>query len=138
MLGRLSGRGPSGVRHFFLLLSTQPRSEGFPGVPALCPTGLRLSCYHAPGAGIVAKRGEKMEIKGRELADPGGRYAVETATSTFGRLAQELAQVLNEGDARGWRVLHIHGFGADYDYAFGSTTPVPLCVVWDKQGRESQ
>ena len=77
-----------------------------------------------------------MEIKGRDLADPGGRYAVETGTSTFGRLAQELTQVLNEGDARGWRVLHIHGFGADYDYALGSTTPVPLCVVWDKQGRE--
>jgi hypothetical protein len=77
-----------------------------------------------------------LEIRGRDLADPGGRYAVETGTSTFGRLARDLAQVLNEGDARGWRVLHIYGFSADYDYALGSTTPVPLCVVWDKRGPE--
>jgi hypothetical protein len=35
-------------------------------------------------------------------------------------------------------VLHIHGFSADYDYALGSTTPVPLCVVWDKQGPEGK
>ncbi len=77
-----------------------------------------------------------MDIKNRELADPGGRYAVETGTSTFGNLARDLAQVLNEGDARGWRVLHVYGFGADYDYAFGPTAPVPLCVVWDKEGRE--
>ena len=79
-----------------------------------------------------------MGIKGRKLADPGGRYAVETGTSTFGGLAQELARVLNEGDARGWRVLHIHGFGADYDHALDPTTPVPLCVVWDKRGREGE
>ncbi len=79
-----------------------------------------------------------MEIRGRELADPGGRYAVETGTSTFGRLAQDLAQVLNEGDARGWRVLQIHGFSADYGYNLSSSAPVPLCVVWDKQDREGE
>jgi hypothetical protein len=92
-----------------------------------------------PRSSLIATRGVRIvEIRDRELVDPGGRYAVETGTSTFARLAQELAQVLNEGDARGWRVLHIHGFGADYDYALGSTTPVPLCVVWDKQGREGE
>jgi len=79
-----------------------------------------------------------MEIKDRQLVDPGGRYAVETGTSTFGRFAQELAQVLNEGDARGWRVLHLHGFGADYGYNLSSSAPVPLCVVWDKQGRQGE
>src|SRR4028118_1436748 len=63
-----------------------------------------------PWSSLIATRGVRvMEIRDRELADPGGRYAVETGTSTFARLAQELAQVLNEGDARGRRVLHIHG-----------------------------
>jgi hypothetical protein len=36
------------------------------------------------GPSLITRRGERMEIKGRELADPGGRYAVETGTSTFG------------------------------------------------------
>ncbi len=129
------GMGP------WVVYTISPDSPIFRG---LGHTELRLSCYHAPEVEPHRnkrgeKRGESNGNKGPGAGgDPGGRYAVETGTSTFARLAQELAQVLNEGDARGWRVLHIHGFGADYDYALGSTTPVPLCVVWDKQGREGE
>src|SRR4028118_237613 len=62
-----------------------------PALLLTCPRG-RVSSQ---------KRGERMGIKGRELADPGGRYAGGTGTSTLGRLAPGPAPGLDAGDARG-------------------------------------
>jgi hypothetical protein len=38
------------------------------------------------------------------LTDPGGRYAVRRVAPGYG---QELAEALNEGDAKGWRLVHM-------------------------------
>jgi hypothetical protein len=61
-----------------------------------------------------------------ELADPGGRYAVEFVSggTLGGSLHKNMAAALKEGDAKGWHPVHMHGGGSAQIY-----------IVWDKQGR---
>jgi hypothetical protein len=60
-----------------------------------------------------------------KLADPGGRYAVQllVAGRTLGE--ENLAKALNEGDAKGWRLVHM---------VYSDLNPAGIYIVWDKQG----
>jgi hypothetical protein len=69
-----------------------------------------------------------MEVYMQDLADPGGRYAVQRVSHLFtkrGGLEQHeaVAKALNEGDAKGWRLVQ-----TEY-------TDLGVLIVWDKPGR---
>jgi hypothetical protein len=62
------------------------------------------------------------------LADPGGRYTVELVRHGLVHHTEAgglLANALNEGDAKGWHLVHM---------VYSDINPAGIYIVWDKQG----